>query len=345
MRVRVDNYLQFLKKHQNKYNVIFLYGYNDGLVNLLFRDTIKILGVDENNPFLVSKIEANELKENPSILSDNLSTISIFEEKRFVLLNLLYFTFSKATEKIIIDNLNHPQNDNFVLIIKAGNLSSQSSLIRHLQTSNNCILTPCYEDEPNNIKNRIHNLFDKYNLVFSRDFLSTFVKRFSPNSLINEKELEKLENLLFSNTKITESTLLSFISNNEELSFNKIINCCLSGNPKESLLYFENIYERSGSNIGIVRQFSNHLKVIEKLILLNKSGLSLKDAANKIKPPIFFKNIPTITHQCTLWSLKNINITQKRLIQLELKCKNTFYPEKTLISQFILSTSLLANKR
>ena len=175
--------------------------------------------------------------------------------------------------------------------------------------------------------------------------MSSFVKRFSPNSLINERELEKLEILLSNNTKITESILLSFITNNEELSFNKIINCCLSGNTKDSLLYFENIYEKSGSNIGIVRQFSNQLKVIEKLILLNKSGLSLKDAANKIKPPIYFKNIPTITYQCTLWSLKNINITQKRLIQLELKCKNTFYPEKTLISQFILSTSLLANKK
>jgi len=107
LRVKVDNYLQFLKKNHTKYNIIFLYGYNDGLVNLLFHDTIKILGVDKNNPFLVSKIEANEFKENPSILNDNLSTISIFKEKRFVLLNLLYFTFSKATEKIIIDNLNH----------------------------------------------------------------------------------------------------------------------------------------------------------------------------------------------------------------------------------------------
>jgi len=345
LRVRVDNYLQFLKKNHNKYNIIFLYGYNDGLVNLLFRDTIKVLGVDENNPFLVSKLDANELKENPSILNDNLSTISIFKEKRFVLLNLLYFTFSKAIEKTILDNLNSQENGDFVLIIKAGNLSSQSVLIKQLQTSDNCILVPCYEDEPNNIKNRISNLFDKYSLVFSHDFLSTFVEKFSPNSLINERELEKLENLLFSNTKITESILLSFITNNEELSFNKIINCCLSGNPKDSLLYFENIYEKPGSNIGIIRQFNNHLKVIEKLILSKKNGVSLKDATNKIKPPIFFKNIPTITHQCTLWTLKKINITQKRLIQLELKCKKTIYPEKTLISQFILSTSLLANKK
>jgi DNA polymerase-3 subunit delta len=345
LKVKADNYLQFLKKNHNKYNIIFLYGYNDGLVNLLYRDTIKILGVDENNPFLVSKIGANELKENPSILNDNLSTISMFAEKRFILLNLLYFTFSKPIEKIIIDNLHHPQNDNFILIIKAGNLSSQSSLIKLLQTSNRCILTACYEDEPNYIKNKIHKLFDKYSLVFSRDFLSTFVSKFSPNSLINERELEKLENLFLSNREITESLLLSFITNNEEISFNKIINCCLSGNPKDSLLYFNNIYEKSGLNIGIIRQFSNHLKVIEKLILLNKNGLSLKDAANKIKPPIFFKNIPTIIHQCTLWSLKKINITQKKLIQLELKCKNTTYPEKTLISQFILSTSLLANKK
>ena len=233
MRVRVDNYLQFLKKNQDKYNIIFLYGYNDGLVNLLFRDTIKVLGVDENNPFLVSKLDANELKENPSILNDNLSTISIFKEKRFVLLNLLYFTFSKAIEKTILDNLNRQQNSDFVLIIKAGNLSSQSVLIKQLQTSDNCILVPCYEDEPNNIKNRIRNLFDKYSLVFSRDFLSTFVEKFSPNSLINERELEKLENLFLSNTKITESLLLSFIKNNEEISFNKIIDCCLSGNPKD----------------------------------------------------------------------------------------------------------------
>ena len=136
MRVRVDNYLQFLKKNHNKYNIIFLYGYNDGLVNLLFRDTIKILGVDENNPFLVSKIDANEIKENPSILNDNLSTINMFGEKRFVLLNLLYFTFSKAIEKTIIDNLNHPQNYNFVLIIKAASPSSH-----HLSLSRSDIIS------------------------------------------------------------------------------------------------------------------------------------------------------------------------------------------------------------
>ena len=197
----------------------------------------------------------------------------------------------------------------------------------------------------NKIKTKINELFNKYNLVFSNDFMSNFYNKFSANSLVNQNEFEKLENFIFENNDISESLLLSFMANNEDINNKKIIDLCLSGKPKEALLYFNNIYDNSVSNIGIVRQFGNQLKLIENLILLNKKGLSLRDAINKIKPPIFFKNIPTVTSQCKIWSLKKVAATQKNLIKLEINCKTSTYPEKTLISQFILSTSLLAIKK
>ena len=344
MKVHANQYLQFLNKNYNNHNIIFLYGTNNGLVSMLFRDTIKYLKIDENNPFLVSKIDGNELKENPTVLSDNLATISMFGEKKFIILNLLYTTITQTIEKLISNNVSHKDND-FFLIIKAGNLSSNNNLIKFLQTSSNCILVPCYDEELGKIKTKIDELFNKYNLVFSNDFMSNFYNKFSANSLINESELEKLENLIFENKNISESLLLSFMTNNEEINNNKIIDLCLSGKPREALLYFNNIYDNSVSNIGIIRQFGNQLKLIENLILLNKKGLSLRDAINKIKPPIFFKNIPKVTHQCKIWSLKKVNDTQKKLIKLEINCKSSTYPEKTLISQFILSTSLLAIKK
>ena len=344
MRVNANQYLQFLNKNYDNYNIIFLYGTNNGLINLLFRDTIKFLKIDENNPFLVSTIDGNELKEDPTVLVDNLKTISMFGEKKTIILNLLYSTISQTTEKLISDNIAQKDND-FVLIIKAGNLSSKSNLIKFLQKLNNCILVPSYDEEPDRIKIKLRDLFNKYNLVFSKDFMSNLYKKFSTNSLINESELEKLENFIFENKNISESSLLSFITNNQDINNNKIIDLCLSGRPKEALLHFNNIYDYSESNIGIIRQFGNRLKLIENLILLNKKGLSLRDAMNKIKPPIFFKNIPTVTHQCKLWSIKKINATQKKLIKLEKNCKSSTYPEKTLISQFILSTSLLVVKK
>jgi len=311
---------------------------------MLCRDTIKYLKIDENNPFLVSKIDGNELKENPTVLSDNLATISMFGEKKFIILNLLYTTITQTIEKLISNNVSHKDND-FFLIIKAGNLSSNHNLIKFLQTSSNCILVPCYDEELDKIKTKIDELFNKYNLVFSNDFMSNFYNKFSANSLVNQNEFEKLENFIFENKDISESLLLSFMTNNEDMNNNKIIDLCLSGKPKEALLYFNNIYDNSVSNIGIIRQFGNQLKLIENLILLNKKGLNLRDAINKIKPPIFFKNIPTVTDQCKLWSLKKVAATQKKLIKLEINCKSSTYPEKTLISQFILSTSLLAIKK
>ena len=311
---------------------------------MLFQDTIKSLKIDENNPFLVSKIDGNELKENPTVLSDNIATITMFEEKRVIILNLLYTTITQTIEKLISDNITQKDND-FVLIIKAGSLSSKSNFIKFLQTSSNCILVPCYDEELDKIKTKINELFNKYNLFFSNDFMSNFYNKFSANSLVNQNEFEKLENFMFENKDISESLLLSFMANNEDINNKKIIDLCLSGKPKEALLYFNNIYDNSVSNIGIVRQFGNQLKLIEKLILLNKKGLSLRDAMNKIKPPIFFKNIPTVTYQCKIWSLEKVAAIQKNLIKLEINCKTSTYPEKTLISQFILSTSLLAIKK
>ena len=344
MKVHANQYLQFLNKNYNNHNIIFLYGTNNGLVNILFRDTIKSLKIDENNPFLVSKIDGNELKENPTVLSDNLATITMFGEKKVILLNLLYTTITQIIEKLISDNITQKDND-FVLIIKAGSLSSKSNFIKFLQKSSNCILVPCYDEELDKIKTKIDELFNRYNLVFSNDFMSNFYNKFSANSLVNQNEFEKLENFIFENKDVSESLLLSFMANNEDINNKKIIDLCLLGKPKEALLYFNNIYDNSVSNIGIVRQFGNQLKLIEKLILLNKKGLSLRDAVNKIKPAIFFKNIPTVTAQYKIWSLKKVAATQKNLIKLEINCKISTYPEKTLISQFILSTSLLAIKK
>ena len=70
--------------------------------------------------------------------------------------------------------------------------------------------------------------------------------------------------------------------------------------------------------------------------------MKLTDAINNIKPPIFFKDKPLITFQCKLWSLRKINIVFKRLIDIELKFKSNFYPEKTILSHFVLSTSVIA---
>ena len=58
-----------------------------------------------------------------------------------------------------------------------------------------------------------------------------------------------------------------------------------------------------------------------------------------------FKKKDFVIFQCKVWNLKLINIILNRLIDLELKCKLNHTIEKTLLSQFILSTSVLARNK
>ena len=91
--------------------------------------------------------------------------------------------------------------------------------------------------------------------------------------------------------------------------------------------------------------FVNHFKLIERILLLFEKNKNLEYIINNIKPPIFFKKKEFIIFQCKVWNLKLINIILTRLIELELKCKLNPLLEKILLSQFILSTSVLARNR
>ena len=324
--------------------VIFLYGSNFGLVELLYNKSIKLLNINIADPFNVSKINGNEFKENPFILIDNINTLSIFSEKKFILLDLLHVTINKNIENIILNTV-VKEDLNYILIIKAGNIGSQNKLVKHFEKLTTSIITACYEEISGKIKSDIRNLFFKHKVSFSNDFILYISSKFGSDSLSNKMEIEKLDSFLTNNNNVSENSLTKFITSSEDINLTQIVKACLNGETKVSLSYLDKIYEKSNSNITLIRMFSKHFKTIEKILLLSQHGKSFSNTIDNIKPPIFFKDKSFFLYQCKLWSYKNISLIQKRLIDLELKTKTGLYPEKTLLSQFILSVSVLAKKK
>ena len=341
MKVKSDILSDYIKKNFNENKIIFLYGSNLGLINLLYKKSIELLNVDLKDPFNVSKIDGNDFKEKAYILEDNINTLNIFSEKRYIILDLSQISINKNIESIIL-NAVKTKNDKYFLIIKAGNISSQNKLIKYFEKSSSSILTPCYEENTNKIKSNLKFLFMKHKVSFSNNFISDLSSIFNTDTLANKKELEKLDLFLINNKNITENSLLKFLENNEDINLNKVVKSCLNGETKNSLFYLDKIYEASNSNIILIRMFGKHFKILEKILLSNQHGKNFTESINNFNPPIFFKDKPLFLSQCKLWSFKKINIIQKRLIDLEFKSKTGLYPEKTLLSQFILSVSVLA---
>ena len=343
MKIDPIFYEDNLKNKIEKINIIFLYGTNIGLVDLMYKKTLKILKIDTNNPFSVSKIDGDKFKDNPSLLYDNVNTLSIFSEKRFIFLDLMNISVNKYLENIILEIVKIENNNN-LLLIKAANLKV-NSFVKYFQNISNAILVPCYEEKINNIRSKLSDLFSKHKISFKEDFIKNLILKLGTNSLTNEMEIEKLDIYLTNNKNVTEEKIFKLISNNDDINLNKIIENCSSGKSSEALSIFENIYENQSTSIILIRMFVNHFKFIEKILLLFENDKNLENVLNNIKPPIFFKKKEFVIFQCKIWNLKLINIVLSRLIELELKCKLNNNSEKVLLSHFILSTSVLAKNR
>lgn len=343
MKINSDHFVETLKTKFNNINIIFLYGNNLGLVELLYKEALEVLKININDPFGVSKIDCEEFKDHPSVLLDNINTLSMFSEKKFILLDIMNISITKKIENIILKAIEEESN-NYLLLIKGGNFK-QRTFIRHLDNIKSSIIVPCYEEKSKTIYNEISNLFSKHKLSFRNDFINNLTVKFSSDSLNNKMEIEKLDSFLTDNKDVTEEMIFTLTSKNEDVNFNKVVEYCTNGDVTNALNYFEIFYDNQSSSITLIRMFANHFKLIEKILLLTQNNKNLIRVIENIRPPIFFQKKEYVIFQCKVWNLKLINIMLKRLINLELKCKLDNITEKTLLSQFILSTSVLAKNR
>ena len=343
MKITSDFFLESLKANFDNINIIFLYGNNLGLVELLYKKTLDVLKININDPFSVSKIDGEQFKDRSWELLDSINTLSMFSEKRFILLDLMHIFITKSIENIILKAL-ETEGNNYLLLIKCSNLK-QTAFIKHLQNNKNSIIVPCYEEKLKTIYNEISNLFSKHKLYFKDDFINSLTVKFNSDSLNNKMEIEKLDSFLTNNKNVTKDMIFELISSNEDVNFNKVVEYCVNGNVSDSLNYFERIYDNQSSSITLIRMFVSHFKLIEKILLLLNNSNNLTNIIENIKPQIFFKKKEFIIFQCKLWNLKLINIMLRRLIDLEIKYKLNNITQKTILSQFILSTSILVRNR
>ena len=343
MKITSDYFLESLKANFDKINIIFLYGNNLGLVELLYKKTLDVLKININDPFSVSKIDGEQFKDRSWELLDSINTLSMFSEKRFILLDLMHISITKSIENIILKAL-ETEGNNYLLLIKCGNIK-QSAFTKHFQNNKNSIIVPCYEEKLKTIYNEISNLFSKHKLYFEDDFINNLTVKFNSDSLNNKMEIEKLDSFLTNNKNVNKEMIFELISSNEDVNFNKVVEYCVNGNVSDSLNYFERIYDNQSSSITLIRMFVSHFKLIEKILLLAQYDKNLINVIENIRPPIFFKKKEFVIFQCKVWNLRLINIVLNRLINLEIKCKLNNLMEKTIISQFILSTSVIVRNR
>ena len=304
--------------------IILLYGKNDGLKDEITNFLVK-------NSSDINYYEENNILDNPNSFIEGLSSKSLFEEKKAIIIK-------RASDKIlkIINEINEEKIDDSVIIINSENLEKKSKLRTTFEKHKNFISIAFYPDNDQTLLNLASNFFKKNNILISTENINQIVRKCKGSRKSLYGELEKINSFCATKKKIDTKQLNKLINLSENHDISELIDNCLAKNEKKILNILNENNFSNDDCILITRIFLNKAKKILKLSLDFAKNKNIDHTISSAKPPIFWKDREITKQQIYKWTPKNIKNLIYRLNDLELTIKENINNSIKIILDFIL---------
>ena len=309
-----------IKKNQ----IILLYGNNEGhknqIIKLLSKQFSEILNYEES-----------QIVENSDIFFENLSTKSLFEDKKLIIIK-------RTTEKIIkiIEEISAKNIEDIAIVLNSDVLEKKSKLRNYFEKDKKYICTAFYPDNEQAMINIAHTYLKQHNISLSQSNLNLIVRKCNEDRELLINELNKLVLYNKNNKNITLEVIEKLTNINENQNTSLLIDYCLSKNKKKILQHINEYNFSSEDCIKIIKIFLNKSKKIQSLSNQFSKNDNLELTISSARPPIFWKDKEIVKEQVLKWSPEKIRQLIFELSKLELLVKKNIKNSINLIIDFML---------
>ena len=303
-------------KDLNKNKTLF-YGENNGL-----KQDIKIKIKSNNQTAEIINFTQEELLKNKEIFNNEVLNNSLFSKDKIIFIN-------NCTDKILttIENV-VDEIDNIKIFLFSEILEKKSTLRNYFEKSKNTLIVPCYNDNEVGLKKILLAKLKGYQGLNAQNI----------NLIINtcNKERDKLNNELnkitsyFTDKKLEFSQLEKLLDINTNDNLNYLKDEAFNGDKYKTNQLLSDTVIETEKNILFLGMINLRLNKLKEILELNKTQ-KLEDSINLIKPPVFWKDKPTLTLQAAKWNLKKIKNCLNKTYKLEIQIKSNNNIDKNLL--------------
>tara|TARA_B100000886_G_scaffold138451_1_gene93626 strand:- start:1265 stop:2287 length:1023 start_codon:yes stop_codon:yes gene_type:complete len=291
-----------------------IYGPNEGLI----RENIDIVYKNFTQRTDCEKININgkQLDESVSILKDEISTISLFNEKKFIVLDS-----PKEKHVSIIEDSLSLDFKNTCMVVKQDNLTKSSSIRKLYETSKNHFCLACYDDDIKAISSLLEKFQKMHNIIFDSDVKSFLLNNLSNDRMVIKNELEKILLSLSKNEKKVDIEKLRYILHDSAYTdFQQINKSILFGNIEKGSKSLEKLFNLGTNPVAILKSFNNYIMRIRLTQVELSKGKQFDEAIKVLKPPVFWKEKSDFRRHCLMWPANVIENIINEVLSSEIKC-------------------------
>ena len=320
-----------LEQNINSINekITLFFGVNLGLKNDL---KAKIIQHNENSEIL--RYSQDELLKDKLLFINEIRNISLFEKNKI-------FFVENVNDKLLelIQEVEIILSDRKIFLF-ADILDKKSKLRNYIEKSKNCACVPCYEDNEINLKKLINTKLKGYSGLSPYNINLILDHTNLDRSKLNN-ELNKIISCFVNKNIITEKleVLLNAKTNSD---FNKLKDEAFLGNKINTNKLLAQTGMDSEKNIFYLNIINQRL---EKLLqIYNTDNSKIEEAISSLKPPIFWKDRPSLINQAKKWDKSKVQKMLNFTFDLEKKIKTNGLIEKNiLIKKLLIDICSVAN--
>lgn len=328
MIIKENQLTSRFNKVDENYRPILLFGPNEGLIrDNLNKITLLFKGNTEEIRFT-----GKYINEQPFIFLDEIQTISMFNEKKIIIIEQPLDKNIELFESSFVDI---PKD--MLIIVIANNLTKSSKVRKFFENSKEYLSCANYDDDIKTNSQQIYELEKKISKAFDKDIKNYLSQNLSSDRMISKNEIDKI--ILFytdTNEEPSLEKIQSIFNNSNDLGLNKIPQLVFSGNPKDVSIFLNKIFAEGINSISIIRTMLTYVQRIEATQIVLKKTNDFDIAIKKLKPPVFWKDKELFKLHCKKWPINETVSNFNLLVETELKCKSDYQLTNVICERALL---------
>jgi DNA polymerase-3 subunit delta len=330
----------FLKHPPESVAAVLLYGPDEGLVRERGEAiTRAILGGTGDDPFRLALLTGDTIRSDPARLSDEAGALSLMGGRRVVRVREAGDAVSKTLQYVLDQN-----KGGGLIVIEAGDLAKSSSLRKLAEAAPNAAAIGCYADSPREIAQLIRDTLAAERISIAEDAVEYLTSHLGEDRGITRQELDKLAIFAGPGGKIDLAAAIASVGDSSALDLDEVIYDALDGHAASVEAKLSRLFLEGQTAVGVLRAAQRHAQRLHLAAARIAAGEGADAVARSVRPPIFYKLVDRFTRQVMAWPPERTQRLLKLLLQAEMECKTTGFPEETICRHLLTLVGRLPGK-
>jgi DNA polymerase-3 subunit delta len=321
--------------------IVLVYGPDAGLVRERVDLIIKSAVDDPADPFLLARLEGDQLSDEPSRLVEEAHTVPLFGGRRGVWVKAGTRNFAAAVEALIAA----PPEGDCRVVIEAGDLKKNAPVRAMCEKSSAVAVLPCYADSDRDLARLVDEEMRAAKLTIAPDARGLLLSLIGGDRRASRSEIRKLVLYAQGKERVDIDDIVAVTADASALALDGLIDAAFAGRAPEVAFQFDKARAAGIYPGAIVGAALRHAIQLHKSRLAIDDGGSAERALYSFVPPVHFRRKSLVEAALAAWTAPRLERVVAQLAEAALETRRRANLADAIAERAFLSIAMAARRK